>query len=628
MCVVPDVSTTCKTAFSVLVPPFHSGVGSYDPDDRQYKPRLYSHVIKLLGVKPTHDAAASYDGANSFCSSYSHPGASFLNWKPNRPGHVVWLNPPFSKADEFIDHYFQLKQADPSLSAIIMVPVKTDNSTIQSLETHGCQLVVHHLKHRMLFTQISDTDGSRIDMPPCPFEIKIFYDAPVQPVVVNTTTPTESERCKFSFSAMIQTIHNYQLSAPLKVNMLVDTGANTSVLLSRKFVELHNLPYEALDDPMQYEVANGETVTVTGSVKLRLKVGAYFAILDAHIFELGDQYELLVGDRWLQQVGAVIDYPNSVVNLTQHRIKLHAVPIQCAYKTAYRKLALISLKEVKRLLKKRKPMFLVKLSVQDDANIQSTTSKLADEILQKLLKEYQDVFKDEVPELPPDRDLPHIIDLERPFTKFRPMPRFSKPELEEIRKQLEDLLRLKLIEVSHAPYANQLLFVPKPDGTWRMCIDFRQLNACTKLNKYPLPRIDTMLDHLQGAKIFSTIDLTSGYWQIRLREEDKPLTSFQTPYGLFQFKVMPFGLVNAPATFQALMNSIFSPYLYRFIMVYLDDIMIYSRTAEEHEQHLRIVFDILRKHKLYAKLAKCKFNQDTLKFLGHIVSGQGIQVDP
>ena len=181
---------------------------------------------------------------------------------------------------------------------------------------------------------------------------------------------------------------------------------------------------------MQYEVANGETVTVTGSVKLRLKVGAYFAVLEAQIFELSDQYELLVGDRWLQQVGAVIDYPNSLVNLTQHRIKLHAVPVQCFYQTSFKKLALISLKEVKRLLKKRKPMFLVKLSLQDDQRQQSASSKLADDILQKLLQEYSDVFKDEVPELPPDRNLPHIIDLERPFTKFRPMPRFSKPELE------------------------------------------------------------------------------------------------------------------------------------------------------------------------------------------------------
>ena len=535
------------------------------------------------------------------------------------------MNPPYDKAELFLKHYFNLKQADPTLSGIFVLPVFTDTTCEDIMKQHNCQMVWYHKPYRKLFTQLSDEHGNRQALPPCPFAVRVYYDTPAESAVVNSV---KTDRCKFSFAATVQTIHDFTICSPFKVNMLVDTGANAAVLISKRFVDSNQLKYTELDDPMQYEVATGEVVTVSGSVKLKLTVGAYSAVVDAQVFDLGDQYELLVGDRWLDSVGAVIDYPNSVVNLSKHRIRLSAIPVKCAYRSAFKQLSLISVKEVKRMLRKRKPMFMVKLSSQDDEAKDQSVNKMADSIMQKLLKEYEDVFKDEVPELPPDRDLPHIIDLERPFTKFRPMPRFSRLELEEIRKQLESLLKLNLIELSHAPYTNQLLFVPKPDGSWRMCIDFRQLNACTRLNKYPLPRIDTMLDHLRGAKLFSSIDLTSGYWQIKLREEDKPLTSFQTPYGLYQFKVMPFGLVNAPATFQALMNSIFSPYLYRFIMVYLDDILVFSRTPEEHEQHLRVVFETLRKHKLYAKSSKCKFNLTELKFLGHIISDKGIQVDP
>ena len=561
-----EVVNYCNKTLSTLMPlPCVSMLESYDVHDRQYFVRGFKHLLKVLNVTPTHDAAAAELGANSFCQSYSSPARSFLDWQPQKQNEVIWMNPPYHLITEFIDHYFKLKEADPSLSSILVLPVYKESPWLAEVQRQGCKLVQTHKPFSKIFTQLDESDGTRVALPPCPFAVQIYYDPPTIQTVMQTEKV--NTRCKFSFMATVQTIHDYTISSPYKVNLLVDAGANASVLISRKFVEKHKLAYTALDDPLHYEIANGEQVTVTGFVKMRLKLGAYCGILEAQVFDLGDQYEVLVGDRWLDSVGAVLDYPNSVINLTLHRIKLHAVPVQCAYKTAVKQLCLISVKEVKKLLKKRKPMFMVKLSQISEETTTDSVNRIADSIMQKLLKEYEDIFKDEIPELPPDRHLPHIIELEKPFSKFRPMPRFSKLELEEIRKQLETLLKLKLIEISHAPYSNQLLFVPKPDGTWRMCIDFRQLNSCTKLNKYPLPRIDTMLDHLHGAKIFSTIDLTSGHWQIRLRDEDKPLTSFQTPYGLFQFKVMPFGLVNAPATFQALMNSIFSPHLYKFIMV-------------------------------------------------------------
>ncbi|GJY05026.1 putative reverse transcriptase domain-containing protein [Tanacetum coccineum] len=173
-----------------------------------------------------------------------------------------------------------------------------------------------------------------------------------------------------------------------------------------------------------------------------------------------------------------------------------------------------------------------------------------------------------------------------------------------------------------------LLFVKKKDGSMRMCIDYRELNKLTIKSRYPLPRIDDLFDQLQGACCFSKIDLRSGYHQLRVREEDIPNTAFRTPYGHFEFTVMPFGLTNAPAIFMDLMNRVYKPYLDKFIIVFINDILIYSKSEEEHEVHLKTILDLLEKEKLYAKFSKCKFWLKEVQFLGHVVNRDGIHVDP
>ena len=168
----------------------------------------------------------------------------------------------------------------------------------------------------------------------------------------------------------------------------------------------------------------------------------------------------------------------------------------------------------------------------------------------------------------------------------------------------------------------------KKDGTLRMCIDYRALNKVTVKDRYPLPNIQDLIDRLHGKQIFSSLDLQSGYHQIRIADEDVPKTAFLTPMGQYQFKVLSFGLTNAPAIFQRVMNSVFAPYLGKFVLVYLDDILVMSSTPKEHIEHLRLVFETLRKHRLYAKLKKCEFNRAELKFLGHIVGRDGVAPDP
>ena len=173
-----------------------------------------------------------------------------------------------------------------------------------------------------------------------------------------------------------------------------------------------------------------------------------------------------------------------------------------------------------------------------------------------------------------------------------------------------------------------MLFVKKKDGTMRLCIDYRQLNKFTIKNRYPLPRIDDLFDQLQRASVFSKIDLRSGYLQLKIKEIDIPKIAFRTRYSHYEFLVMPFGLTNAPAAFMDLMNRVFHPYLDQFVIVFIDDILVYSKNVEEHARHLRMVLQTLRDRELYPKFSKCEFWLNEVVFLGHVISGDGIFMDP
>jgi hypothetical protein len=201
-------------------------------------------------------------------------------------------------------------------------------------------------------------------------------------------------------------------------------------------------------------------------------------------------------------------------------------------------------------------------------------------------------------------------------------------ELAELKVQLQELLDKGYIRPSSSSGGSPALFVKKKYGSLRMCVDYRPLSAVTVKNKYPLPRIDVLFDQLAGAKVFSKIVLRSGYHQIKIQASDVPKTAFSTRYGLHEFLVMSFGLTNAPAYFMYLMNSVFMNELDKFVVVCMDDILIYSKSEAEHAKHLHIVLQRLRDHKLYAKFSKCEFWLDSVKFLGHTISKDGISVDP
>nr|ABA98118.1 retrotransposon protein, putative, Ty3-gypsy subclass [Oryza sativa Japonica Group] len=246
-----------------------------------------------------------------------------------------------------------------------------------------------------------------------------------------------------------------------------------------------------------------------------------------------------------------------------------------------------------------------------------------------IVREYPDVFPDDLPGMPPKRDIEFRIDLVPGTTPIHKRPyRMAANELAEVKRQVDDLLQKGYIRPSSSPWGAPVIFVEKKDHTQRMCMDYRALNDVTIKNKYPLPRIDDLFDQLKGATVFSKIDLRSGYHQLRIKEEDIPKTAFTTRYGLFECTVMSFGLTNAPAFFMNLMNKVFMEYLDKFVVVFIDDILIYSRTKEEHEEHLRLALEKLREHQLYAKFSKCEFWLSEVKFLGHVISAGGVAVDP
>src|SRR3989337_1989222 len=197
-----------------------------------------------------------------------------------------------------------------------------------------------------------------------------------------------------------------------------------------------------------------------------------------------------------------------------------------------------------------------------------------------------------------------------------------------IKEEIEKMEKSGIIRKSYSPWTSPVVIVDKKDGSKRFCIDYRKLNDITITDAHPLPRIDDLLEQCISAKYFSSMDLASGYWQVEMNEQDKEKTAFTCHLGLYEFDVMPFGLKNAPATFQRLMNHVLREYLYKFAVVYIDDILIYSKTFEKHTEHLEKIFKKLQEAELMIKLKKCKFCESNIEFLGHVVGRDRLKPDP
>jgi hypothetical protein len=416
---------------------------------------------------------------------------------------------------------------------------------------------------------------------------------------------------------------------------LLDTGA-ADCFVNLDFALEHQLPM--INDPTSYELANGEIIKTDKSVRTTFRLHGYSRSLTLTCMPLGKGIDVILSDRWAKDEQAIIDYganepvfrPPSVY-LGLSRTTLWPV----ARSSGLNDSTLISAKKALKLLltprPRCKPCFLVLVK---EPNYESSSSPSSNEPsphdmkLQGLLKEYESVFSDPIVGQY-HASTPECIQLKPASAPpNRPPFRLSLPERQEVEKQVKELLETGRIVPSSSSYGAPVLFVPKPDGSLRMCIDYRELNKLTVRNKYPLPRIDDLMDNLSGAKYFSSMDLTSGYHQIVLHPNECDRTAFNTHIGKYEWRVMPFGLTNAPAVFQTVMNRLFGPALNKFLCVYLDDLLIFSQTPDEHLQHLQWVLERLKTSDLKARPSKCHFFRSQLHFLGHVVSANGLAPDP
>ncbi|GKE88188.1 reverse transcriptase, partial [Tanacetum coccineum] len=247
--------------------------------------------------------------------------------------------------------------------------------------------------------------------------------------------------------------------------------------------------------------------------------------------------------------------------------------------------------------------------------------------IQTLLKELNLVF-DTPKELPPNRTHDHTIPLLPNTSPINIRPYKHPPNKKDaIELMVKELLEAEIIRNSQSSFSSPIVMVKKKDGTWRMCVDYRMLNKYTLKDKFPIPIIEELLDELHGVRVFSKLDLRSGYHQIRMNKDDIYKTAFRTHEGHYVFLVMPFGLTNAPSTFQALMNTVFKPYLRKFVLLFFDDILVYNKSEEEHWDHLRTILQTMQQHTLFAKENKCTFARQ-VEYLGHIITEKGVSTDP
>ncbi|GJW47002.1 putative reverse transcriptase domain-containing protein [Tanacetum coccineum] len=357
-----------------------------------------------------------------------------------------------------------------------------------------------------------------------------------------------------------------------------DTGADRS-FVSHAFSKYIDIPPTTLDTNYSVELADRKSLTTNTILRgCTLNLQNHLFKIDLLPIELGS-FDVIVGMDWM----------------AEHRA------------------------ETQKYIDQGCQVFLIQMMNEEKTEIPERRIKDV-----PVVRDFPKVFPEDLPGLPPTRQAEfHIELIPRAAPVARTPYRLAPAEMKELAEQLKELSDKGFIRPSSSLWGAPILFVKKKDESFRMCIDYRELNKLTVKNRYPLPRTDDLFDQLQGSNIYSKIDLRSGYHQLRVREEDIHKTAFRTRYGHYKFQVMPFGLTNAPAVFMDLMNRVYKPYLDKFVIVFIDDILIYSRDEKEHEEHLKTILKLLKKEELYAKIFKCEFWIHMVKFLGHVIDSSG-----
>nr|GEZ25596.1 putative reverse transcriptase domain-containing protein [Tanacetum cinerariifolium] len=404
-------------------------------------------------------------------------------------------------------------------------------------------------------------------------------------------------------------------------SILIDTGADKS-FVSTAFSSLININPSTLDYSYDVELANGQIIKVNTVIRgCTLNFLNHPFNIDLMPVELSS-FDVIIGMDWLKTYHAVIVCDEKIVRVPFGN---ETLIIWCNRSNNGTHLNIISCTKTRKYLLKGYPVFL--------ANI--TTKTIKDMSEEKrlenvpIVRHFSEVFPKDLPGLPPTRQVEFQIDLIPGVAPLARAPyRLALSEMKELLDQLQELSKKGFIRPSSSPWGAPVLFVKKKDGSFRMCIDYQELNKLTVKNCYLLSRINDLFDQLQGSSIYSKIDLRSGYHQLRVQEEDIQKTAFRTRYDHYEFQVMSFGLTNAPAIFMDLINRVCKPYLDKFVIVFIDDILIYSKNKQENREHLKLILELLKREKLYAKFSKCEFWIPKVQFLDHVIDSRGIHVDP
>lgn len=407
-----------------------------------------------------------------------------------------------------------------------------------------------------------------------------------------------------------------------EVLAMVDTGATNNFVAER---EVDKLKLNLQENASKIKAVNSEARPIRGTAVADLKVGPWEGKCSLMAVPL-DDFDLILGMEFLMSAKCMVMPHLGGLMITDEKMSgfVSTIYPNLEKKEGKRKASLLSAVQLESGLKRGEETYLCAL-----IEIKPGVAQEVPDTVAKVLDDFKDVMPPELPKtLPPRRAVDHKIELEPGARPPAQAPyRMGPAELVELRKQLADLLESGFLRPSKAPYGAPVLFQKKQDGSMRMCVDYRALNKVTIKNKYPIPNVADLFDRLSRAKYFTKLDLRAGYWQVRIAAGDEAKTACVTRYGSYEFLVMPFGLTNAPATFCNLMSDVFYEYLDRFVVVYLDDIVVYSETLDGHVEHLRLIFQKLREYQLYVKKEKCEFCRTEVMFLGHWISQGRVRMD-
>ncbi|WCJ33627.1 Transposon Tf2-6 polyprotein [Euphorbia peplus] len=406
----------------------------------------------------------------------------------------------------------------------------------------------------------------------------------------------------------------------IPIEILVDSGA-THNFLSRKLAEVLGIPIVKFTG-MSIKLGDGHRVIISEKCRdLPISLDEFKCSVEALVFDMGN-LDMVLGIEWLKTLGEVTH------NWDLQYMRFNHENQEFVLRGINRKLSEgdSSLHNWLKSSKSTSPTLQILGTEKEEEESQLTTSQKQD--LDSLIGQFESQFHAPT-SLPPSRLHDHGINLlpgQGPVC-VRPY-RYPYHQKTEIQRQVDELLEMGAIRSSKSAFSSPVILVKKKDGSWRMCVDYRALNKVTIPDKFPIPVVDELIDELKGAQFFTKLDLASGFNQIRMKEDSIEKTAFRTHDGHYEYLVMPFGLTNAPATFQSVMNDLFRPHLRRFVLVFFDDILIYSHSWSDHLFHLSIVMKLLAANQFFVKRKKCDFGRTSVEYLGHIITGSGVSMDP